>query len=383
MKINLTEGQLNRLLMYEAEEEHSNALKKTGFWGKAGAGCLIMANDTKKFLFPLRSKDVLQPHTWGTWGGAIDEGEDPKQAVQREVSEEAGYNGPASVVPLFVFHDSKSNFKYYNYLVIVDHEFSPNLNWETDDAIWTSFNNLPSPLHFGVTNILNDGQSMQTIKKYARLNEEKNKIRKQKRMLTEAVGLQNKTLVSVDIQPEYENYIQNEFNLYDWAKFMNKSARNNNIVFLYNGEWTLGMISENEYRNWLYELGIKEDVLDRATFYDKGYAFFRNCMDHGVDEENVVDLVKFMMAHDINDTRAIDTEMWDEYMKETNRGVQDVRDLMESSEDMLTIPDLMEALQPLNNIVLFGGGINECLKEVEIALLALNKPYNTLSQYTY
>lgn len=383
MKINLTEGQLNQLLMYKAEEEHYDALKKTGFWGKAGAGCLIMANDTKKFLFPLRSANVLQPHTWGTWGGAIDEGEDPQQAVQREVSEEAGYDGPASVVPLYVFHDAKTNFKYYNYLVIVEHEFSPNLNWETDKAIWTSFNNLPSPLHFGVTNILNDGQSMQTIKKYAKLNEEKNKSRKQKRMLSEAVGLQNKTLVSVDIQPEYADYIQNQFNLYDWAKFMNKSARNNDIVFLYNGEWTLGMISEKDYRYWLYELGIKEDVLDRATFYDKGYAFFRNCMDQGVDEENVVDLVKFMMAHDINDTREINAEMWDEYMQETNRGTQDVRDVMESSEDMLTIPDLMEALQPLNNIVLFGGGINECLKEVEIALLALNKPYNTLSQYTY
>lgn len=170
MKINLTEGQLNQLLMYEAEEEHYDALKKTGFWGKAGAGCLIMANDTKKFLFPLRSANVLQPHTWGTWGGAIDEGEDPQQAVQREVSEEAGYDGPASVVPLYVFHDAKTNFKYYNYLVIVEHEFNPNLNWETDKAIWTSFNNLPSPLHFGVTNILNDGQSMQTIKKYAMLN---------------------------------------------------------------------------------------------------------------------------------------------------------------------------------------------------------------------
>ena len=30
-----------------------------------------------------------------------------------------------------------------------------------------------------------------------------------------------------------------------------------------------------------------------------------------------------------------------------------------------------------------GGGINECLKEVEIALDALDKPYNVLTKFTY
>jgi hypothetical protein len=34
-------------------------------------------------------------------------------------------------------------------------------------------------------------------------------------------------------------------------------------------------------------------------------------------------------------------------------------------------------------IVVCGGGVNECLKEVEIALQALDKPYNVLTQYTY
>jgi hypothetical protein len=33
--------------------------------------------------------------------------------------------------------------------------------------------------------------------------------------------------------------------------------------------------------------------------------------------------------------------------------------------------------------VLCGGGINECLKEVEIALDALNKTYTTFDRFTY
>lgn len=36
-----------------------------------------------------------------------------------------------------------------------------------------------------------------------------------------------------------------------------------------------------------------------------------------------------------------------------------------------------------NNIVLCGGGINEFLKEVEIALQVLNKHYTVLTKYTY
>ena len=44
----------------------------------------------------------------------------------------------------------------------------------------------------------------------------------------------------------------------------------------------------------------------------------------------------------------------------------------------------MDVLKPYGGkLMLTGGGINECLKEVEIALLALDKPYNVLTQYTY
>jgi hypothetical protein len=43
----------------------------------------------------------------------------------------------------------------------------------------------------------------------------------------------------------------------------------------------------------------------------------------------------------------------------------------------------MDFLKNYSNIVLLGGGVNECLKEVEIALLALNKNFNVLRQFTY
>lgn len=209
--------------------------------------------------------------------------------------------------------------------------------------------------------------------------EELNRQVKTARFLKEAT-VNGKTIVNVDIQPEYESYI-NTFDLITWAKFLNKSAKTNRIIFLYNGADTLGMVSEQDYRSWLIENGVR--ITDNAIFYDKGYAFFRYCMDNSIDEQNIADLVKYMMQNNINDSRDIDSEMWDDYMKTTGHDQQDVRELLENAGDMINIPDLVEFLQNYNSIVLTGGGINECLKEVEIALLAMDKPFTILREYTY
>lgn len=203
---------------------------------------------------------------------------------------------------------------------------------------------------------------------------------KKLRMLYES-DFGGKTIINVDIQPEYEKWFS--FDVESWVQFINESAKNNKIVFLYNGEDTLGMVSENDYKHWLYDLGIDEEIIYSATFYDKGYAFFRYCMDSNIDEDSIVDLVRFMIRHDINDSREINNDMWNEYMEETNHTQEDVRELLENAGDMLSIPDLMDFLQGYNNIVLTGGGVDECLKEVEIALLALDKQFNILSKFTY
>jgi hypothetical protein len=203
---------------------------------------------------------------------------------------------------------------------------------------------------------------------------------KKKRMLYEN-RVSGKTIINVDIQPEYEKWIT--FNLSKWVNIVNTSAAQNKIIFLYNGADTLGMVSEGDYQMWLMELGIDEDVISNATFYDKGYAFFRYCMDKSIDENDVAQLVRFMISNNINDSRDIDEDMWNQFMEETGNSMEDIRTLLENADDMISIPDLMEFLQRYSNIVLTGGGINECLKEVEIALLALDKPFNILNEFTY
>lgn len=219
---------------------------------------------------------------------------------------------------------------------------------------------------------------IKSIREY--LIENKNIDKRKLRLITES-EISGKTIINVDIQPEYQKYIT--FNLQEWVNFINENSKSNDIIFLYNGYDTLGMIDENSFKDWLIELGIDEDIIYNSTFYDKGYAFFRYCIDNSIDEDNIADLVKYMIKHNINDSRDIDEDMWNSYMEETNHTQQDVRDLLEPADDMINIPDLMNFLNKYSNIVLTGGGINECLKEVEIALLSLDKKYNTLSQFVY
>jgi 8-oxo-dGTP pyrophosphatase MutT (NUDIX family) len=148
---------LQDLFENDKDGEHFAALRKTGFFGAAGAGCVIFAKDTRRFLIAHRSRAVEQPNTFGTWGGAIDSGENPVEAVKREVREETGYNSDFKIDPLFVF--KKENFRYYNYLVTVDHEFTPRLDWENQGYKWCEFDKWPSPLHFGLVSLLNDPES--------------------------------------------------------------------------------------------------------------------------------------------------------------------------------------------------------------------------------
>lgn len=149
----------------DADQAHGQALEETGFWGRQGAGCIVLAQSTGRILLPLRSDSVQEPGTWGVWGGAIDEGQSPSESVVRELQEEAGYTGQiVAEEPLYVFRDKGSGFTYYNFLLVIPDEFSPDLNWETERAQWFDINELPRPQHFGLSALLRDPASAATIK---------------------------------------------------------------------------------------------------------------------------------------------------------------------------------------------------------------------------
>jgi hypothetical protein len=194
--------------------------------------------------------------------------------------------------------------------------------------------------------------------------------------LNENNNYSNKTIVCVDIQPEYENYIS--FNLDEWSQFINEQYENNNIVFLYNGT-SLGMIEEYDYKDWLIDLGINEDIIDNSEFIDKSYGFFRNAMDSNIDQDDIIKILKFMKSEDINDSREITEEQWN------TLDIEYARDKMESDDADVTIniPDVIDNLENYDNIVLCGGGETKCLLEIEIALNVIDKEYQTIRKFIY
>ena len=177
MKIKINEEQLRLLVEHFVNERYDNKRRdkkreskrfhdKNGegekFWGEKGAGALILCSETKRFLLPLRSKLVDEGGTWGTWGGAIDESENPIDAVEREFKEETNYNGNVTFYPLHKF-EHESGFVYYNFIGVVDKEFRPIINWETQRAEWREIYNFPKNLHFGLKGVLSNDSAMRII----------------------------------------------------------------------------------------------------------------------------------------------------------------------------------------------------------------------------
>lgn len=149
------------------DELHQQALDDTGFWGKQGAGCIIVSRTTGRILLPLRSPLVLEPLTWGVFGGAVDPNENLRTSVCREALEESGLVVDGDeMLELFVFTDEASGFRYTTFLAFVDGEPETTLNWESSETRWFDFGDWPSPLHYGLKSILNDSDAISILNSY-------------------------------------------------------------------------------------------------------------------------------------------------------------------------------------------------------------------------
>lgn len=166
------------------------------FWGSKGAGCLIFAKSTGKFLIAFRSRFVNEGESWGIFGGKVDRFEDSlMQAAKREFEEETGYSGNIDLIELYKFRTESGSFEYQNYLGIIDKEFDPVLDWENEDWKWLTLDELMNiePKHFGLTALLSDNESFDTLRELASegLNENKsykNKFKKLENILLKIGG---------------------------------------------------------------------------------------------------------------------------------------------------------------------------------------------------
>jgi 8-oxo-dGTP pyrophosphatase MutT (NUDIX family) len=120
-----------------------------------GVGTFIYSVSTGRYLFLLRDGDKYSG-TWGLAGGKIDAGELLLTSLYRELSEELGYNfQDVKVIPIEKFTSDNGRFSYNTFLIPVDEEFTPKLNFEHRGFCWVALEDHPKPLHPGVWRTIN------------------------------------------------------------------------------------------------------------------------------------------------------------------------------------------------------------------------------------
>ena len=86
---------------------------------------------------------------------AVDES--PEQSVIGWTKKQTGYKGHFSdVIPVYSFVNAFTNFRYYNFLIIVDDEFTPIIDKTFINYYqWAEIDELPDPLNPLVKEVIN------------------------------------------------------------------------------------------------------------------------------------------------------------------------------------------------------------------------------------
>ena len=109
------------------------------------------------FVFHKRSQNCRdQQGTWDSGGGQIEFGEEPEEAMWRELKEEYGCSGtidevlpPNSIVTKYADHTT--HWIVFSYIVRVNRaEVIIGEPKSMDEIDWFTLDNLPQPLHNGV-----------------------------------------------------------------------------------------------------------------------------------------------------------------------------------------------------------------------------------------
>lgn len=192
-----------------------------------------------------------------------------------------------------------------------------------------------------------------------------------------------KDFTVVDIQPSYHDY-HNHVTEPLLHHINDTIDQYEHIFWYFNGE-DLELDTINDMYDYIHQYEIlDEDVLDKITFIDKYYAFFRGWMDMGVDRNLIVEIGKYMKNNNIEDSRDIDEDIFREILK-TYYNSDDVDDeYMDMTVDPIHLPEFNDgAIRELNSTYTSGGGVDECLEEMEILFDIIGVNYKRLDKYTY
>lgn len=180
--------------------------------------------------------------------------------------------------------------------------------------------------------------------------------------------------ISVDVQPEYREFIH--FDLSKYFKWLN---RKENVLYLYNGESTTGMINEENLKDFIWNQYPSDTLIEKLQFYDKGYSFFRDAMDFNIPEEDIVFVAKQLVGRNFRSADEI-TEF------DRTSITQEGLDFFETKNYSFYIPEVGGRIHSFcggNKVSLTGGAAAECLREVELLIKAMDIKKHIIKKWVY
>lgn len=139
-----------------------------------GVGAIIISESTGSVLTVLRSAKESNPYTWTFAGGKVDADESPAQALVRELEEELQLKKIKKILPLHRYQTRSKEFIYDTYIVLVNKEFIPELNWENSGYAWTNIESLPAPLHPKTRKMIESSRLIKKFKNFYNWIDKKN-----------------------------------------------------------------------------------------------------------------------------------------------------------------------------------------------------------------
>ena len=132
---------------------------------KQAAGFILACPSTKRILLALRNDNV---RVWASIGGTLEEQESPILCAKRELLEECGFSEDFDYTIISSRPISISKYfsiNYRTFIAVAKFELVPKLNYEHIEARWFGLNELPTDLHSGVRDVLNDPKVIKKLEK--------------------------------------------------------------------------------------------------------------------------------------------------------------------------------------------------------------------------
>ena len=179
-------------------------------------------------------------------------------------------------------------------------------------------------------------------------------------------GKKGKSLIICDVQPhDVGSYIR--WDMSKFAKFVNSY---DSVLVLYNGA-DMGWETENDMYDYYDSIGI--DV-NKCEFVEKYYAYFREWIDAGMDYDDMMVLLTYMLKKRI----------WDSDDEHIRQIAYDELGISLDDYGYSYIPiDIAKTVKGWSGSDLCGGGKHECLYELEMLMDLYKIKYKTQNKWVY